>query len=394
MRLGLICSLPVLLLTACSHQQPPPEPESVPVRLTAVEEYSPANGSRYSASLLPNRQVNLSFKTSGFVQSIYQVKGVDGRERNVDMGDIVQRGTVLGRIRSQDYRYQVDQVQGQVQQARDTERTTAAQLVQAQAAALKASEDFGRAESLYAKSSLTKSDFDAAKANRDSTAAQVRAAQSQHESASSAVRSSEAVLGNANLSLHDTALVAPFSGVILQRSIEIGSLTGPSALAFVLADISVLKAAFAISDLALPNVRKGARTTLHFEAFPDRVFDGFISTIGPTADTSTRSFQVEVTMPNHAGVLRPGMIASLNLGPQRNVAAVLVAPLDAIVPGKSGAEAFAVMTVENGVAHRKPIAIGTTYGDRIAVTGLRAGDKVVSSGAAFTSDGETVTVLP
>ncbi len=384
-----------ILLSSCTRQQPALEKNVTPVRLTTAESFSPTRGQRYSASILPNRQVNLAFKVNGFVESLYQVRGADGRTRSADIGDVVKQGTTLARVRTQDYQFQVSQVQGQVQQARDSEQTAAAQLAQAQASAAKAEQDFERADALYKKTSLTKSDYDAAKANRDATRAQVEAASSQQQAGAGALHSSQAMLGSANLGLHDTSLTAPFSGVVIQRSIELGSLAGPSLVAFVLADVSSVKATFGVSDIAVSRLKKGEKLVTYSEAFPNKQFQGFVSAVAAVADSSTRSFQVEVTIPNRNGLLKPGMIASLDAGNSPAAARPLtVVPLNAIVSAGSESSQFAVMAVISGVAHRTPVTLGSTYRDRIAVTGIDAGQKIVSSGASFISDGESVTVIP
>ncbi len=385
----------LLLLWACDRPQSHSEKSLTPVRLAAVELYRPAGGQRYSASILPNRQVNLAFKVNGFVESLDQVRGADGRTRSVDMGDVVKAGTALAQVRVQDYRLQVSQAQGQAQQARDTAQAAGAQVAQAQAAALKAEQDFDRAETLYKKTSLTKSDYDAAKANRDSTRAQEEAARSQQQATAGSFKASQALLGTANLGLNDTSLIAPFTGAVVQRSVEVGSLAGPSVIAFVLADITSVKATFAVSDIAVSHFKKGSRLVVYTEAFPSRQFRGFVSAIAAVADSSTRSFQIEVTIPNERGVLRPGMIASLDIGDSPETGPVVVAPLDSIVRSSDGASApFAVVEVVSGIARRRPVTLGATYGDRIAIKGVDVGRKVVSSGATFVSDGDAVTVIP
>ncbi len=382
------------LLSSCNRQSTALEKTAMPVRLSVVEMYTPTQGQRLSASILPNRQVNLAFRVNGFVESIYQVRGADGRGRSVDIGDIVQAGTTLAQVRSKDYELQVSQAAGQVKQAQDTGQTARAQLAQAEAGAAKAQQDFDRADTLFKENSLTKSDYDAARANRDSTRAQVEAARSQVQVNSGTVDTAKATLGTASLGLHDTALIAPFTGAVLQRSIELGTLAGPGAIAFVLADISSVKATFAVSDILISRVRNGSKLSVYTEAYPNRQFQGFVSAIAAAADSSTRAFQVEVTIPNQRGTLRPGMIVSLDLGASPRAEPVAIAPLDAIVRSVNNSSQFAVVVVDDGIAHRRPVTLGGTYGDHIAITGVEAGKKVVSSGATFINDGDPVRVIP
>lgn len=392
-RLAFLCA--TFVLVSCNRQAPALGKIATPVRLSAIEMYAPTQGQRFSASILPNRQVNLAFRVSGYVESIYQIRDTDGKNHSVDIGDTVKEGTVLAQVRLKDYEFQASQAEGQVNQARETGQTARAQLAQAEAAAVKAQEDFGRADALFKKNSLTKSDYDSAKANLDSTRAQVEGARSQVQASAGAVNTAQAALQTATLALHDTSLTAPFTGVVVQRSVEIGTLAGPSIAAFVLADVSSVKAAFGVSDIVVAHLKNGSKLSIYTEAFPSRQFQGFVSAIGAVADSTTRSFQVEVTIPNERAMLRPGMIASLDAGgPGGEAHPVAVAPLDAIVRAADSSSQFAVVVVDGGVARRRPVTLGTTYGDRIAVTGVEPGEKVVTSGATFVSDGDLVKVIP
>ncbi len=384
----------IFVLSSCQKPAPATEKTVTPVRVATVESYTPSRGQPYSASIVPNRQVNLAFRVNGFVESIYQVRGTDGHSHTVDIGDVVKRGTALAQIREKDYQLQVSQASGQAKQARETEEAARAQLAQAQAAATKAGQDFERADALFKKTSLTKSDYDGAKANYDSTKAQVEAAQAQIQASAGASSTAQATLGTATLGLHDTVLTAPFTGAVVQRSVETGTLTGPGTVAFVLADISSVKATFGVSDILVAHLKTGSRLSVYAEAFPDNRFQGFVSAVAAVADSSTRSFQVEVTIPNQNAMLKPGMIVSLDVGGQARSEPVIVAPLDAIVRYANGSPQFAVMVVKGGLAHRTPVTLGSTFGDRIAITGVTPGSQVISSGATFLSDGEAVQVIP
>ena len=88
------------------------------------------------------------------------------------------------------------------------------------------------------------------------------------------------------------------------------------------------------------------------------------------------------------------MIVSLDAGEASRAQAVTVVPLNAIVRSADDSVKFAVVVVNDGVAHRKPVTLGNTYGDRIAITGVNAGERVVSSGASFVDDGGAVKVIP
>src|SRR5215471_17760248 len=88
--------------SGCSRAESEQRPLT-PVRVAEVQNISTGSETRYSANIVPNAQVDLAFKSGGYVVSIRQVRGADGRMRSVDSGDWVTRGTVLAVVRQQDY---------------------------------------------------------------------------------------------------------------------------------------------------------------------------------------------------------------------------------------------------------------------------------------------------
>src|SRR5216117_1585263 len=221
----------LISLASCGHETRKAEKSATPVRVVAVENFTPRAGERYSASVEPARQVNLAFRVNGFVQYLHQIRAADGHMRSPEPGDMVTAGTVLARLRQEDYEIQLRQAQGQLDAAREKEKSARAQLGQAQASSARAEADFTRAKALSESQSLTQPDFDSAKAQHDSTRAQVEAARAQLEAAAAQLHSADAALASARLALQDTSLAAPFSAAVVQRSIELGALVGPSLTA-------------------------------------------------------------------------------------------------------------------------------------------------------------------
>ncbi len=358
----------VTVMSSCQRDAQIPAKPPAPVRLAEVTLYASPEGLRYSASIVPFAQAGLSFKSSGYVTSIQQVVGADGRRRDVDTGDYVVRGAVLAQIRQQDLKNQVDQAEAQVSQA-------SAQHVQAE-------QDYERAKALYATQSLTRPDFDQAQAKFDSTLA--------------AVSQANAVLHQAQLALNDADLKAPFSGYILARNIELGNLASPATTAFTIADTSAVKVSFGVPEYALKNLHLGQEFTIRLQDDP-KGYQGRVTSISPNADERNRVFAIEVTVSNHKGSLRPGMIASISLGgiPQPPVPSV---PLSAIVPYPSKPGRFAVMVAQERTgkwtAKLREVQLGETHEDSIAVVGVQPGERVIAVGAQLLTDGEPIEVIP
>ena len=362
-----LCAL-MAAITGCHRDAQIPAKSPTPVRLAEVTSYTSPEALRYSASIVPFAQASLSFKSSGYVTSIQQVVGADGRRRDVGTGDYVVSGAVLARIRQQDLKNQVDQAEAQVSQAR-------AQHVQA-------GQDYERAKALYATQSLTRPDFDQAQAKFDSTLA--------------AVNQTNAVLHQAQLALNDSDLKAPFSGYILMRNIELGNLASPAATAFTIADTRAVKVSFGVPDYALRHLHLGQEFTIRLQDDP-KGYQGRVTSISPSADERNRVFNVEVTVSNHSGSLKPGMIASISLSsvPQPPVPSV---PLSAIVPYLSKPGQFAVMVAQERAgkwtASLREVQLGATHESSIAVVGVQPGEKVIAVGAQLLTDGEPIEVIP
>jgi multidrug efflux system membrane fusion protein len=322
---------------------------------------------RYSASILPYAQVDLMFRSSGYVTNVRQVRGADGRTRDIGTGDYAEQNLTLAHIRREDLQNQVAQAQ--------------AQLDQATAQHTRADQDFQRAKALYSTQSITKPDYDRSQEAFNATRG--------------AMDSAKAALLQSQLTLGDADLKASFSGYILSRNIDLGSLVSPSTSAFTIADISRVKIAFGAPDYVLSRVHLGQELKIQTEndAAPAT---GRVTSISPAADTRNRIFAVEVTVSNRDRHLRPGMIASISLGevPHSSISI----PLSAIVPFPSEPEQFAVMVAQQRagtlVANLRKVRLGTTHESSVAVEGVQPGERVVAVGAQLLTDGDPIQAIP
>jgi len=354
---------------AAAREAVPPQP----VKAAEVTIAAAPTGVRYSATIEPAQQMTLSFKASGYVDAVLQRTTPGGGLHTAQQGDRVSRGLVLARVREVEYRERV-------KQGRAREDEIAASLV-------KAGLDLERAKTLFASQSLTKPDLDGAQATFDAAQARVASARAEVELALTALR--------------DCALVSPIDAVILERKIEAGMLAGAGTQAFVLGDASTVKARFGIPDSAIQAVALGDAIDVNVDAAGTATFPGRVTAIAPAADPQSRVFNVEVSLENAKGELRPGMIGAVTLLPRASAAAnaprPLTVPLTAVVRSTIGGQ-FAVAVVESrgdaAVAKLRPVELGEVIGNSIAVTkGVAAGERVVVSGATLLVDGAPIRVL-
>ncbi len=356
-------------ISGCEREKPYEKPLK-PVRVQAVKSYTPDSGIRYSATINPYTQVNLSFKVGGYIREILERPGADGRMRDVQEGDRIEKDTKLAWVLESDYIEKVKQAKAQL----------AAQLAQLKKARL----DFGRAKELYATQSLTKPDYDSAVEELGVATAQVKGARAQ--------------LAEAELDLHYCALKAPMNGLILSRKIEVGTLVSPGTVGFVLSDVSSVKVVFGVPGLMLNITKPGDHQTIRTGSIPDKEFHGRITAISPAADSKSRVFEVEITVPNPQNLLKPGMIASLLVEGPRKPESVALVPLTAIVRSKTDSAGYALFVLEvkedKQMAHIRDVKLGEVYGNMIVVSeGVEVGEPVIVTGTTMVVDGEDVRVI-
>ncbi len=368
-------------LGGCSAGPPPASIQTVSV--STVKQEPEQGGERYSASISPNAQVQLTFKSGGVVDYIRKLTGPGGHERLIDAGDPIEAGQDLARVRIKEYDAQLHQLQSQVSQAD-------AQLRAAQATETQAKLNYDRANALYAEASLTKPNYDQAKASYEQAQASVSQATAAGAAARSAVTQAQVAVG-------DTAVRAPFDGSIAQRNIEVGDLAGPSSPAFTVIDTHVVKAVFSIPESALGNVHRGQQLGITLDTPPETV-RGVVTSIAPAADPKSRVFTVQLTIPNPRNIILPGTIGSLALAPASGPVKRVLVPLNAIVPSTHSLNGMAVMVVEERDGHAyvrmQDIRAGDTFGNAVDVeSGVTPGQRIVTTGAQLVHDGQEVRIL-
>ena len=425
--LNVVCGL---VLSGCAKEAAKPK-VAKPVKVKAVESHSAPNNVRYSASIRPAAQVEVAFKVSGYVDDIAREKDPAGQWRYIQAGDVVYKGATLARVRQSDYAARVNEAKSQIGEARSALDANHSQLHEAIAAVDTARAqvndakatfernklDYERAKILFASESITKPEFDATKQQYEvgeakyeaaqgqlkAAEARVATAQAQISAGESRIRTAEASTASATIPLQDTQLRAPMSAVVIERKVEMGTLVGQGSAAFVLADLSYVKAAFGVPDTSLRRLKLGDTLTITSDATPGTEFHGHISRISPSADQNSRAFEVEVTIANEQGLLKPGMIASLNTneGPVElasSLTPALIVPLTAITHTTENANAYAVLVMEEREGKQfvrmRPVTLGESVGNAIVITsGLQAGEMVVTTGVTQVADGEQVLVV-
>ncbi len=181
----------------------------------------------------------------------------------------------------------------------------------------------------------------------------------------------------------DTTINAPLSGLVVQRKIGPGQyLTNNSNdPALVIGDTSKVWLIANVRETDAPSVFIGQRMDVRLMAYPDRVFEASVAYMSPSVDPATRRIIVRAEIDNADGVLKTDMFARVRLFGREEVSSPAV-PRKAIIYEADKARVWAALP--DGSFALRNIETGMVSGDNIqAVSGLSAGEKIVTSGSLF-----------
>ncbi|TKC86239.1 efflux RND transporter periplasmic adaptor subunit [Trinickia terrae] len=188
-------------------------------------------------------------------------------------------------------------------------------------------------------------------------------------------------------------IVAPFTGVVTQRNVDVGDLidagSGTSRALFALAQADPLRVYVQMPQAYAENVKVGMQVVVTQAELPGQQFHGTITHIAGAIDVPTRSLQLEVTLPNPDGKLRPG--AYVQVAVPSTAHARLLVPDNALLFRAEGPR-LAVVDA-NGTVHLRKIVIAQDLGQFLEVeSGIEPTDKVIVNPSDSISDGDHVTI--
>ena len=341
------------------------QPRAVAVQTTAVvttypsQQYVLLNATGY---VVAQRKAAIASKATGRLEWL-----------GVAEGSRVRAGDIIARLDSRDVAAQADSARANVVAAR-------AALEQTQAEERDASSQLKRNQDLLAKGFVSAATMDTAKARAERAAAAVA-------NARAAIVAAEANARNAQVAVDYTLIRAPFDGVILSKSANVGDMVTPFSSAadskgavVTMADMRTLEVEADVSESSLGKIQVGQPVEVTLDALPDTRLRGRISRIVPTVDRAKATVMTKVKFDAIDPRILPEMSAKVAFL-SREVTAEQQKPLLAV-----NADAIAtrggrpvVFAVRDGRAVEVAVTPGAKIGDVTAIAGeLKSGDKVVS----------------
>lgn len=189
--------------------------------------------------------------------------------------------------------------------------------------------------------------------------------------------------------LADGRLYAPFSGVISEKSVEVGHNVMPGLPVVRLVTINQVKICVSIPENEISHIKTGQPVNVSVPALDGKTFSGRIVEKGIAAHPLSRSYEVKALVDNQSGELMPGMICTLNIVNEKAGTAIIL-PTSVIQTDERN-RTF-VWVNDNGKAQKKVVRTGTLTGNGVVIlSGISTDDKVIVEGQQKVSEGMDIT---
>jgi membrane fusion protein (multidrug efflux system) len=315
------------------------EKAAIPVKVSMLSRSKIARTIDYTATVLPFQEVNVVPSTPGRIDKIY-----------VEVGTRVNKGDKL---------FLMDRTQ----------------LYQLKLQLSNLGKDLNRIDTLLQTGSAKQQQYDQMKMQYDVTKT------------------------NVDFMEENTLLKAPFSGVVTGKYFEDGEMysgtpttqTGRASVV-TLMQIDPLKVSLNISEQYYPLIKKGMKAEVTADVYKNEKFAGTVYLISPTVNSGTRSFNVELELPNRNNLLKPGMFVrvSMDLG---QVETFVVPAYTVLV--QEGTNTRFVFIEKDNTAVRVEVSVGKRFDDQLEIisSGIKEGDMLVTEGQAKLINGDKIEIV-
>lgn len=377
-----------------------------PVKLLTLGATSEGGSRIFPGSVQAAQRAQLSFRVSG---PLVELPVYDGQE--------VKKGQLLARIDPRDYETAVRNLEARLADLRaqyralqiarpEDIRRLEASLAATRSRLTEASATFRRYQRLYENDNVSKAEYDQRRAAREVAEAEVASAEESLqiarkgarpedlEAMEARIRSMEAQLLLAQDQLKDTAVRAPYDGIVAETYVQNFEFVQAQQPLLSLQDIRIVEIVAQIPESV---VSRGRRATqpfqflARFESIPNQQFDARVTEVSAQADQTTRTYAVTFQTPQPAeGLVLAGMTAEILVTTAVDSETTFTVPVASVMGDPTG-EAFVWVVNSSMQVEERPVTIQELVGSSAIVSqGLSAGDRIVSAGASFLADGQEV----
>ncbi|NRU74234.1 efflux RND transporter periplasmic adaptor subunit [Clostridium beijerinckii] len=363
---------------------------TVEVQIAKAQEKS--LGDSYKATLEAYQQGIVTSKIAAKVVAV-----------SIENGQYVNAGDTIATLDDQDIQNSIKTAQAQVEVSEQQVNSTQQQLNSSQVTLQKlqilmddAQRNYDRQKTLFDGGAISKTDFESAekalntsKADYSSGLASIESAKASIESSKASLEAQKVNLQKAQNDLANTVIKAPISGVISDKTLNVGQMASQGAALAKVNDISSVYATIQVPQEKITGVKIGQAATITVDG-NDKTYDGTIEAMDSAADATTRVFNCKVKIDNGDKSLLPGIFGKVQLISEEK-AQVITVPISALA-GNEGD--YSVFLNDNGTAKKQKITIGETNENNVEITdGIKEGDQVICTNISTLQEGSEVDAI-
>ncbi len=341
-----------------------------------------------------NRPITVS--ASGTVEAAdtakaaFQVAGKVTRV-GVQEGEPVRAGQELAALDPTDYQHAADA-------ASEQRALAVSNLEQARVAYVQAEDEYQRMKKLYDRKSLAPNDFKKFEAAYLAARERYRVEEEgvrgpDQGAAQAALKQAEAQEKVARKRVADTRLLSPINGIVARKLIDVGDTAAAGNPVFIIMNLDPVKAKFGVPEADIGRIKIGQSATIQIPALEGENFSGKVTLVGVAAEPSSRTFTVEIKVPNPRTILRAGMIAEAQIQTDKMINSLSL-PGEAVVRDPQGVTLVYVYYPDQKRVYSRRVDTGSVYGREVEIQkGLGEQDLVVIAGQQRLTEGMMVTSL-
>jgi HlyD family secretion protein len=399
-RLAIATLALTVALAGCGKGQQQKGPMPLNVDVASAQRRDIATNITLDGQIAPLEQSTLAFQQSGPISAVY-----------VNVGDRVSAGELLAKIDDSTLRAQLAQAAAQAAQqgasAQGAQIGLPVQQQQNNAALATAKAALDNARLVYNQDQQLFNQGYVSRSQLESARAQYVQAENQYNNAQIGLRNNQvsvqtvrasqagaaAAQAQANVlrtQIGQTALYAPYDGVITQRLMDPGAMASPQGPVLAISRVDTVWININVPDEDLAYVHPGSTVTFNSSSLPGKSFQARVKTVNAVPTQGTLSYLARIQMPNPGDVLRGGMLVTASL-PKESRANTIVVPRTAIAQSDKGNSVF---IVNGDKAEEVPVRVGvqTDTDAEVISPKVQAGTKVITTRPDALKDGSVVAV--
>ncbi|MEA5062944.1 MAG: efflux RND transporter periplasmic adaptor subunit [Petrimonas sp.] len=328
----------IVSITACNRKNNGNTDNTVIVNIQKLEKLSTSKNLSVSGNIEGNKTIRLGFLVAGKINYIA-----------AEEGQAVKSGQLLASLDPESYEIAKDMADANLNQTQD---------------------EYNRLSRMYESKSISESDY---------------------VKITNSLKAADAQQRLQNKNLKDTKLYMPLNGVLLKRNAEVGEIINSGMPLFVVSDIYTVKINASVPESELHYLQIGNQAEVYVSSLASR-FEGKVTEIGSAADATTRTFSVKIELKNPRLLLKPGMIAEIQIPTNQTEQSISVPAQSVLRETNSDTYVFIADTLKN-IAVKRNISVGGIIGNNIrVVSGLDEGDLVIVGGQQKLVNGTSIVI--